>query len=186
MSKNFLTTRQVARRLGCSVRTVQQWFDKGRLSGWTTERGHRRIAPGSVEKICRGKRDNADTATGAFPVLIVEDEPTLLKLYRARLARWPFPTTVFTAPNGYEGLVMVGEVQPRMLICDLRLPGVNGFQIVRALREMPRYRTLSIVVITGLEAVEVDAHGGLPPGVELIGKPIDFDRLQAIAAVLKG
>lgn len=79
---------------------------------------------------------------------------------------------------------MVGEAQPQMLICDLRLPGVNGFQIVRALREIPRYRALGIVVITGLEAIEVDAHGGLPQNVELMGKPIDFDRLEAIALAM--
>lgn len=184
MSKNYLTTRQAAARLGCSLRTIQQWFDKGRLAGWTTANGHRRITASSVEQLRHSQQAHPPGAAPPLSILIIEDEPTLLKLYRTRIQHWPFPTTVFTAPNGYEGLVMVGEAQPQMLICDLRLPGVNGFQIVRALREIPRYRALGIVVITGLEAIEVDAHGGLPQNVELMGKPIDFDRLEAIALAM--
>lgn len=184
MVKNYCTTREAARLLGISVRTVQLWVEKGRLPGWKTAGGHRRISRDAVTRALEEKSAAAAARVYALPVLIVEDDAALLKLYRLRLARWPFPVTIHTAPNGYEGLVMVGEVAPRLLVCDLRLPGVNGFQIVRYLSAMERYRAMTIVVVSGLPPEEIEAHGSLPPRVELLGKPIDFDRLWAIAGAL--
>lgn len=183
MAKNYYTTRDAARLLGVSTRTAQVWLEKGQLVGWKTPGGHRRITPKSVQ-LAMQKHHHARELTesgSALPVLIVEDDATLLKLYRTRIARWPFDVVIYSAPNGYEGLVMVGEMAPRLLICDLRLPGVNGFQIVRSLCEMRRYQDLRIVVVSGLSRAEISAHGGLPARVELMGKPIDFARLEYIA-----
>jgi excisionase family DNA binding protein len=186
MVENFCTTREASRLLGISVRTAQQWVEKGRLKAWKTPGGHRRI---SRESVARALEDNAATAAAAaqrhaLPLLIVEDDAALLKLYRLQMARWPFPVTIHTAPNGYEGLVMVGEVAPRLLVCDLRLPGISGFQIVRYLAAMERYQEIAIVVVSGLPPEEIQAHGSLPARVELIGKPVDFDRLRSIAGAL--
>jgi excisionase family DNA binding protein len=186
MVENYCTTREAAKLLGISVRTAQQWVEKGLLEGWKTAGGHRRITRTSVERVLREQRNRGTTQRHgyALPILIVEDDAALLKLYRARISRWPFEVTIYTAPNGYEGMVMVGETSPRLLVCDLRLPGVNGFQIVRSLCEMERYKDLAIVVVSGLPGREVEAHGGVPERVELMGKPIDFERLQSLASRL--
>ena len=79
---------------------------------------------------------------------------------------------------------VVGEVAPALLVSDLRLPGVNGFQIVRSLCAMERYKEMVIVVVSGLPTNEIEAHGGLPARVELSGKPINFERLKGIASDL--
>jgi len=186
MVENFCTTREAAQLLGISVRTVQQWVEKGRLKAWKTSGGHRRISRESVARTLE-KNEAIAVATAqrhALPVLIVEDDAALLKLYRLQMSYWPFPVTIYTAPNGFEGLVMVGEVTPHLLICDLRLPGVNGFQIVRYLSAIERHKDMAIVVVSGLPPEEIEAHGSLPPCIELLGKPIDFARLQEIAGAL--
>lgn len=182
MADNYCTTREAATLLGISLRTAQQWVEKGRLEAWKTSGGHRRITRSSIDAAMleRGSENSAELAY-SLPILIIEDDATLLKLYRAQMSRWPFATTIYTAPNGFEGLVMVGESRPALLISDLRLPGVNGFQIVRWLSEIERYRDLTIVVISGLPLSEIDAHGGIPGRVELLTKPIDFARLRQIA-----
>lgn len=180
---NYFTTREAAVLLGVSVRTTQQWVEKGILDGWKTAGGHRRISIKSVKDAqAKLPRTFAEkTPSAALRVLVVEDSQVLLKLYRAVLKKWPFQLEIYTVPNGYEALVMIGEVSPQLLICDLRLPGVNGFQIVRALRAIPRYQDMAIVVVSGLPEEEVNAHGGLPPNVELLGKPVDFKKLLSIA-----
>jgi excisionase family DNA binding protein len=183
MAANYLTTRKAAKLLGISVRTAQQWVEKGQLEGWKTDGGHRRISHSSVSATlaARPTAALAKQEPAAVPILIVEDEANLLRLYRMHTERWPFKTTIYTAPNGYEALVLAGEVKPQLLICDLRLPGVNGFQIVRALCEMQRFKHMGIVVVSGLTVPEIQAHGGVPERVEILGKPIDFARLQEIA-----
>lgn len=179
---NYLTTRKAAALLGISVRTAQQWLEKGVLEGWKTQGGHRRITQQSITRAL-SERVQAQSRPKpyALPVLIIEDDPNLLKLYRVHMAQWPFKTTVFTTPNGFEGLVMVGEMSPRLLVCDLRLPGANGFQIVRSLCEMARFKQMKIVVVSGLPMPEIQAHGGLPDEVDILTKPVDFVRLQALA-----
>ncbi len=180
---NYFTTRKAASLLGVSLRTAQQWLEKGYLEGWKTSGGHRRITHQSVTRVMNERAQVARSIqpSNALPLLIIEDNLTLLKLYRHQIAQWPFEATVYTTPNGYEGLVMVGEMSPRLLICDLRLPGANGFQIVRSLCEMSRFKKMTIVVISGLPVAEINAHGGLPEGVEIFAKPVDFARLQSIA-----
>ena len=186
MDKNYCTTREAAKLLGISVRTAQLWLEKGHLKGWKTPGGHRRIMRSSLDSAARDRRygDVASPRHSALPVLIIEDDANLLKLYRAQISRWPFDVTIYTAPNGYEGMVMVGEVEPRLLLCDLRLPGVNGFVIVRSLCTMERYLDMTIVVVSGMPAGEIEAHGGVPERVELMGKPINFSRLREIAGEL--
>ena len=185
-TSNYLTTREAAALLGVSVPTAQQWVERGLLKSWKTDGGHRRILHDSVLEVLESQRQKAELAQAPYvmPVLIVEDDIHLIQLYKVHMATWPFGTIPYVAPNGYEGLVLVGEVRPRLLICDLRLPGVNGFNVVRGLCEIERFKHMGIVVISGLPVPEIDAHGGLPARVEVMGKPVDFARLQMIAAKL--
>jgi excisionase family DNA binding protein len=185
-NSNYLTTGEAAALLAVSVPTAQQWVERGLLKSWKTDGGHRRILQDSVRELLQSQRQKAGLAHAPYvmPVLIVEDDAHLIQLYKDHMASWPFGTTTYVAPNGYEGLLLVGEVRPRLLICDLRLPGVNGFNVVRALCEIERFNGMGIVVISGLPVPEIDAHGGLPTRVEVMGKPVDFARLQSLAAKL--
>jgi excisionase family DNA binding protein len=186
MTENYYTTSEAARLLGVTVRTVQQWTDKGALASWKTAGGHRRVKPNSVlQKLAEAKPLEGNShARASVPILIIEDDEALLKLYRVRLSTWSFDVTMYTAPNGFEGLIMLGEVAPKLLICDLRLPGVNGFQIIRTLSRMQKFEKLTIVVVSGMAPEEINASGGIPLGFELMAKPIDFKRLCAIAKAL--
>ncbi len=114
-------------------------------------------------------------------VVVIEDNEATLRLYQMRIEAWGFPVTLHTAPNGYEGLVLVGEILPDLLICDLRMPEVDGVQIINALCDLERYKNMAIVMVTGLPFSSIDARGGLPERVEKLGKPIDFDRLEKTA-----
>jgi len=185
-SSNYLTTREAASLLGVSVPTAQQWVERGLLKSWKTEGGHRRILHSSALEVLKLQQDKKALLQipHAMPVLVVEDDLSLIRLYKLQIGKWPFATTLTVAPNGYEALVLVGEMRPQLLICDLRLPGVNGFNIVRGLCEMHRYKNMGIVVISGLPRPEIDAHGGLPERVHVMGKPVDFARLQVIATAL--
>lgn len=183
MPENYLTSREAARLLGVSVRTIQQWTEKELLQSWKTEGGHRRISHGSVEELLR-KQHSGDAALGAsqsLSILIIEDNEALRKLYLAHFKQWAFVSNVFTAPDGFDGLMLLGEMKPDLLICDLRLPGLNGFQIVRSIQNMKKLSGLQTVVISGLPVPEINAHGGLPEGVHVMGKPINFAELKAIA-----
>lgn len=120
-------------------------------------------------------------AGNTLQIMVMEDDESLLKLYKIKMSLWPFAVRVDTAPDGYEGLLMLRDLVPALLICDLRMPKVNGLQILGALAKMEKYRRTRIVVVSGVPLEEVEAQGGLPKGIEFLGKPVDFARLEDIA-----
>lgn len=183
---NYMTTREAALLLKISVPTAQQWVERGLLKAWKTHGGHRRIDRNSVVAMLEQQLQQAAfaQAQNSLSILIVEDEPSLIRLYRTVMEHWTFGVTIYTAPNGYEALILAGEVAPKMLVCDLRLPGINGFNIVRGLCDIERFKEMVIVVASGLSEAEIRAHGGLPDRVKIMQKPVDFKILESIAKSL--
>jgi CheY-like chemotaxis protein len=70
-----------------------------------------------------------------------------------------------------------------MLITDLHMPGMDGFDMLRELDRMPETGQTVIVAVTGLDDDAIKAHGGVPAGVQVLPKPIPFVRLLDIANV---
>ena len=64
---------------------------------------------------------------------VVEDDSVLLKLYKTVVAAWNLPVDLITAGNGVEGLIRVGRDTPDLMITDLSMPGMDGFELIRSL-----------------------------------------------------
>ncbi|MCF8161330.1 MAG: response regulator [Polaromonas sp.] len=191
IEKSFCTTREAATLLGVSVGTVQLWVENGLLRAWKTAGGHRRVMRDSVGELLRKVPEQPGRATLAEPlskqprqlkVLVVEDDADLLRLYQAKLARWPMPTQVTGMHSAIDALLAIGRSGPDLLITDLNMPEMDGFSMLRILHRAPDLAHTIIVVVTGLDEAAIAAKGGLPTGILLLAKPIPFDRLQEIAA----
>lgn len=178
--KSFCTTLEAGRMLGVSVRTVQLWTEGGLLTGWKTEGGHRRIDRRSIERLLADHPPRV-AATDRLGILVVDDEIPILSLYQRSLARWPMKPEIFTARNGTEALVRLGIQRPDLLVTDLKMPGMDGFRMLQQLRQMPELADMSIVVVSGLDLLEIKERGGIPDGIPVLAKPIDFARLLEIA-----
>ena len=114
-------------------------------------------------------------------VLVVEDDTNLLRLYQANMSNWPMHPEVTLVDNATNALLAMGRNCPDMLVVDLQMPDMDGFSMLRVLRETPEFSKTTIVIVTGLDAAEIELRGGLPVGVEILPKPIPFSRLRAIA-----
>jgi excisionase family DNA binding protein len=188
--KGELTTREAARLLGVSLRTVQLWVEGGVLSAWKTPGGHRRVSQASVDAVL-GQRQAGTRPSGAdaapLRVVVVEDDPALLRLYGMQLEGFQPPLDVTLAANGYEGLVRIGEAKPDLLITDLAMPGIDGFMMLRALQSDPELRGMRILVVSGMTEDAIRARRGLPARVTLFPKPLKLEQLEAfIRGILSG
>jgi excisionase family DNA binding protein len=195
IEKSFCTTREAATLLGVSVGTVQLWVESGLLQAWKTAGGHRRVLRESVHQLLHKKpeplptRPPAPVAPAVQPrrlkVLVVEDDANLLRLYQAHLARWPMAPEVTLTDNAVTALLMMGRQCPDLLITDLCMTGMDGFNMLRVLRETPEIvKTTTIVVVSGLDPDEIKQRGGIPSEIEVLSKPIPFPRLKSIATDL--
>jgi excisionase family DNA binding protein len=179
--------------LGVSVSTAQLWVESGLLEAWKTEGGHRRISRESVRRLLANPHTHSAVvghgigrAVGAesLQVLVVEDDVVLRRLYEVRLPTWRCRPTVRVAPNGFDALVRIGIARPDLLITDLRMPHMDGFEMLRSLAKVPECAAMKIVVVTGLDQPEIDAAGGLPEGVVVYPKPAPFPALEAVAEAI--
>jgi CheY-like chemotaxis protein len=90
------------------------------------------------------KRHTAGTGS---PVLIVDDEADQRELLRRILDREG--VEVMEAANGAEALAKIDARRPSLVLLDLMMPEMNGFQVVEALRNSPKNKDIPVVVITG-------------------------------------
>ncbi len=96
-------------------------------------------------------------------ILIAEDSATIRRLVAARLAADGYD--VVEAADGEEALDLARSNHPDLLILDKVMPKLDGFEVVRALREDPATRQVPIVMLTA-QTSEEDVLGGLGLGVE--------------------
>jgi excisionase family DNA binding protein len=189
-ARTFCTTREAAKLLGVSVSTAQVWTESGLLEAWKTEGGHRRILRESVLRLLANPRTHQAVVkqvlshpvpANVLKILVVEDDDLLRRMYEIRLATWKCRPIVRSAANGFDALVRIGMELPDLLITDLAMPNMDGFEMLRSLVRLAECSTMRIAVVTGLEPAEIERAGGLPPSVRVFGKPVPFAALEEIA-----
>lgn len=174
------STREAADRLGVSLRTVQLWSEAGLLRAWKTPGGHRRILTSSVDELLqrRGGEIARRAPDDRYQVLVVEDEPDFRRLFELHLRSWELPLELQSVPSGFDALVRIGASRPDLLITDLRMPGIDGFEMLRALKSSGAISELEVIVVTALTDHTINERGGLPEGVTVLHKPLRFAELH--------
>ena len=183
----FISTAQAARQLGLSLGAVQQMVESGTLAGWRTAGGHRRIRQDSVDALlARARSPSAPTRSGGdrLRVMVVEDDRLLQNIYRETFLTWSLPIDVHVMEHGLDALVEVGREPPDLLIADLRIPGIDGFEMIRRLRDNPLSSDIAIVVVSALGPKEIAASGGLPEDITVYRKPVPFHELHGYVQAL--
>ena len=177
----YCGTSYAAKMLGISVGTVQALVEKNELKAWKTHGGHRRISLQSVQDYQR--RHNLIPASlmhgeERLRVLVVEDEAVIRVMLQHQFDQWALPLDVVMYSSAMEALVDMPSLQPQVLLTDLRMPGVDGFQLLKMLKEHALFTSLAVVVMTGLSDEEIQEQGGLPEGVKVLHKPVDVEWLK--------
>lgn len=111
-------------------------------------------------------------------VLIVDDDATLLRLYELEIETWGMDLSVRKASNGFEAMMCIGQARPDILVSDLRMPGMDGFGMIRSLRGNPATASMPMVVNSGMDKPTVLAMG-LPDDVPYLTKPAPLAALRA-------
>ncbi len=111
-------------------------------------------------------------------LLVVDDEPNLLRAVEAVLRGEGFEIT--TARSGREALVAVAQNLPDLIVSDVRMPGMDGFQLARKLRASTHSALVPIVFLTAKDETE-DRIEGFESGVDVyLTKPFEPDELVAV------
>ena len=116
-----------------------------------------------------------DMDLSRYNVLAVDDVPLNLILIQKMLSKFNF--NVITADNGARALASIKEKQPDLLLLDILMPEMDGFEVLRRLRENPEYDTLKIVILSALNSTEDIVKGYQLGANDFITKPIILEKL---------
>jgi len=108
-------------------------------------------------------------------VLIVDDSPTETHVFRGMLERHDF--TVLVAGSGEEGLRIAREIRPDLILMDIVMPGMNGFQATRKLSRDDATRAIPVIIIS-TKNQETDRIWGMRQGArDYLVKPVSEEEL---------
>ncbi len=107
-------------------------------------------------------------------ILVVDDTPDNLFLIQTVLVAEGYQVEV--ADNGQDALTMISAEPPALLLLDVMMPGMHGYEVVKSIRQNSSLPFIPIILITGCE--QLDTSEQFDVAVEgFICKPIDFDQL---------
>jgi CheY-like chemotaxis protein len=150
--------KDIAKYLGCGVRTVQRWEKLGMPVRRPTKSSRSAALAMSEEidawvKHCsRSSDDSASSDVDAsqsrsfrYRILLADDDESLLIALGARLYQAGYD--VRTARDGFEALAVMGEAVPDLLVSDLRMPNMSGFELCSVVRQ--RFPSVAVIAYTG-------------------------------------
>lgn len=170
--RNAVRTGDVARWCGVTVRTVLNWIEQGLLPAYQLPgRGDNRVrVPALLEFLARHDMPVPEALRPKTRrVLIVDDDPDAARLAADSLKRVGFEPRV--ARDGFSAGVELAAFRPDLVTLDLRMPGMDGLQVLRYIRGQKSFRHLKVLVITG--ATRNELEGALKAGADdYLQKPV--------------
>ncbi|MFO1114207.1 MAG: response regulator [Beijerinckiaceae bacterium] len=113
---------------------------------------------------------------GNVRILVMDDDPIQCEFARVYLST---PTAeVETAENGEDGLRLLKAEKFDLAVVDLDMPVMNGFQVIRSIRNDPELRNLPIVIVTGREDVESIDRAYDEGATSFVTKPVNWRLLS--------
>ena len=189
----YMSTKDVAMLWQVSPPAVAKWIRERKLKAFTTPGGHYRIAE---EEVARFAELTGAPLPATLPdaqpqapwrVLVVDDDPIVLEFISDALGAAPEAYEVRTANTGYEVGATVSTWHPDLLIIDLLMPGMNGFEVCTRLTESaesvggPR-----ILAVTGFGSHENLSRALASGAHDCLTKPFTFAELLQKTRTLLG
>ena len=114
----------------------------------------------------------------SLTVLLIEDNKDLSRVMGELIAFVGYRAE--TAYNGTEGIALAKELRPDVIICDLGLPGMSGYEVARLIRKDPKLRNIFLIALSGYAQPE-DIERSIEAGFDRhLGKPVSIETLQQV------
>lgn len=150
----MFTIPKAAKYCSISRGTIWRYVKSGDLKAFLTPGGHHRILKKDLEAFMheKGMHFPHRTDHGGEKILIVDDDPKAQKFLNKMLYSKSYH--IETASDGFEAGTKTVQFKPDLIILDLFMPGIDGFEVCKQIKENSRTSQIKILVLTGYDTQE--------------------------------
>jgi excisionase family DNA binding protein len=181
--KSVFTTFETAKLCHVSPLSIINWVNAGRLPAFRTPGGHRRIRR---EDLIRFMRENGiplpeelKEGSGRPKVLVVDDESSIREIVAEHLTNRQNAYEVLTAADGFEAGRLIATFRPDLVLLDLRMPGLDGFQVCRTIKADPETSNTVVIALTGFYSPETETRILECGAIRCFEKPVEMSMLSS-------
>ncbi len=153
-NQDVLTISQAARYCAVDRVTMWRWIKQGKIRASVTLGGHHRIRKADLESFVfeRGMFPLTDHPSPAKRILVVDDDPSVQGMLRKMLSACNYETEA--ASDGFEAGIKIAKFKPGLVILDLFMPGMDGFEVCKRIKEDPDTSRVKVLILTGYDSDE--------------------------------
>ena len=181
--KSVFTTFETAKLCHVSPLSIINWVNAGRLPAFRTPGGHRRIRREDLIRFMRETGiplpDELREGSGRPKVLVVDDEASIREVLAEHLTTRGTPYEAMAASDGFEAGRLMATFRPDVVLLDLRMPGLDGFQVCRTIKADPETSSTIVVAMTGYFSPETESRILECGAVRCFAKPVEPSTLSA-------
>ncbi len=189
---SVFTVNQASELLQVSPQTIVNWIEAGKLEAYKTPGGHRRIKKPDLEAFVKRHglpvfglpSDPDEEGRKMKKILVVDDDQVIVETITAGLEEDPHAYEVITAADGFEAGLQVSHFKPDLLILDIMMPDIDGYEVCRKLKSSEETKHIRIIVLSGY--LDEDSYKKMREyGADLcFSKPLPLERLKVEIARL--
>ena len=151
MNEEILTVYKASQYCNVAPKTIINWIDAGHIKAYKTVGGHRRIRKTDLEDFMRrqGIPLASEEASGEKKrILIVDDDPIIVETLVMALEEDDHDYEIISASDGFEAGLQVNHFHPHLMILDIMMPDIKGYDVCRKIKENEETRDTKIIVLS--------------------------------------
>jgi excisionase family DNA binding protein len=149
--EGIFTVFQASKYCNVSPKSIINWIDAGHIEAYRTVGGHRRIKKEDLESFMKKQGipiPEGQTMAERKRILIVDDDPIIVETLVQALEEDEHDYEIISASDGFEAGIQVNHFKPHLLILDIMMPDIKGFEVCKRIKSDESSKTTKIVVLS--------------------------------------
>jgi len=185
----ILTVSQASKYCKVSSKTIINWIEAGHLKAYKTVGGHRRIKKEDLDQFLKDRGmplPEEPKGEERKKILVVDDDKIIVETIVQALEEDEYGYEMISASDGFEAGLQISHFKPDLLILDIMMPDINGYEVCQRVKSSPETKDVKIIVLSAYLNDEAFTQMKEYGADACFSKPLPLEQLRYEVAKLLG